>query len=55
METNNIEEKVTNFHNYIQSLLDKYFPEKNLFMSSSDKYWMTPELLTKFRRKRDYQ
>ena len=55
LETDNIEEKIINFHNYIRILLDQYLPEKKVFMSISDKCWMTPELkqcLRKVQRER---
>ena len=50
METEDIEAKVENFHNYITSKVDQYFPEKKVFMSNMDKYWTTPELKQLLRR-----
>ena len=40
----NVDEKVNNFHQYIRYLLDKYFPEKTVKVSTLDKKWMSPDL-----------
>ena len=36
--------KASNYHKYIRSLLDKYFPEKTVTMTNLDKWWITPEI-----------
>ena len=40
----NIDEKVTRFHSFLRSTLDKHFPEKSIKISSLDKKWMGPKL-----------
>ena len=47
----NIDEKVENFHQYIRYLLDKYFPEQNVKVSTLDKKWMSPELKLLHRKR----
>jgi hypothetical protein len=47
----NIDEKVDNFHQYIRYLLDKYFPEKTVKVSTLDKKWMSPELKLLHRKR----
>ena len=44
MEEEDVHQKVTLFHAYPRSLLDKYFPEKSVTISNLDKTWMTPQL-----------
>ena len=50
MNTENIDKKVENFHKYIVDKVDQYFPEKKVFMTNMDKYWMTPELKQLLRK-----
>ena len=47
----NVDEKVDNFHHYIRYLLDKYFAEKTVKISTLDKKWMSPELKLLHRRR----
>ena len=44
LEENDVNRKVEIFHNYLRSLLDKYFPERSVTISNLDKPWMTPQL-----------
>ena len=43
-EGKNVDEKVEQFHNFLRSQLDKYFPEKISKISNLDKKWMSPTL-----------
>ena len=43
-QCDDINEKVSNFHNILITALDKYFPEKTVKISSLDKKWMSPRL-----------
>ena len=44
LDNTDIDKKTDHFHQYIRKLLDKYFPEKTVSVSSLDKKWMTPQL-----------
>ena len=46
-----VDEKVNNFHHYIRYLIDKYFPEKTVRISTLDKKWMSPELKLLHRKR----
>ena len=44
IEEPDLERKVSNFHQIITSVRDKYFRQKSVTISNLDKKWMTPEL-----------
>ena len=48
--TENIDDKVHNFHQIIRAFLEKHFPEKQVKISSLDKKWMNPGLKTLHRK-----
>ena len=48
-EAETVDEKVFNFHTFLISTLDKYFPEKTTRISSLDKEWMSPRLKSLYR------
>ena len=51
----NVDDKVTCFHNFLISTLDKHFPEKTIKISSLDKKWMVPKLKLLHRKmQREY-
>lgn len=55
LDENDPDIKVEQFHNYLRSLLEKYFPEKTIKISSLDKKWMTSELKQLMRQiKREF-
>ena len=55
IECNDVDEKVNNFHGYLRSLLDRFFPEKITIFTNQDKNWMTPRLKTLHRQtQREY-
>ena len=43
-EGKNVNDKVSHFHRFLRTQLDKYFPEKVSKMTNLDKKWMTPAL-----------
>ena len=45
-----IDMKVTNFHNTIRNKLDEYLPEKSVMVSCLDKKWMSPQLKNLLRK-----
>ena len=51
LEANNVDDKVTNFHQTLHQWLEKFFPEKMVKISSLDRKWMTPNLKILLRRK----
>ena len=51
----NVDEKVSKFHNCLGLTLDKHFPEKTIKISSLDKKWMSPKLKLQHRKlQREY-
>ena len=49
LNSQNIDDKVNNFHQILTSSLDKHFPEKSIKISSLDKKWMNPKLKVLYR------
>ena len=55
VNTENVDEKVSQFHQILTSTLDKHFPEKTVKISSLDKKWMVPKLKILHRKlQREY-
>jgi hypothetical protein len=55
LDCQNVDEKVSNFHNFLISTLDKHFPEKTIKISTLDKKRMGPKLKVLHRRlQREY-
>ena len=44
IQAKNSDEKVEIFHKYLRTMLDKYFPEKTINVTSLDKEWLSPAL-----------
>ena len=44
LEAIDVDQRTEHFHKFLQKLLNKYFPEKSVSISSLDKQWMTPQL-----------
>ena len=44
LSSEDVNVKTELYHKYQRDMLDKYFPEKTVTISSLDKSWMTPEL-----------
>ena len=55
LNSSNVDEKVSIFHNILTSALDKHFPEKEIKISNLDKKWMNPKLKIFYRKlQREY-
>ena len=50
LKSEKLDDKVTNFHHTIRTLLDKHFPEKQVKISTLDKKWMSPGLKSLHRK-----
>ena len=43
-ENKSVDDQAEQFHNWLRTNLDKYFPEKSTKLSSLDKKWMSPQI-----------